>query len=68
MHYKNGRGAAVGDRVVSRDYNGNPVSGIVIACNSEADTCNLQVLPVEPTKVLTLTAKECLHLGDAMQD
>ena len=65
MHYKNGREAKVGDHVVGRSYSG-PSSGVVVSAQAGSDTCNLQVLPVTPANLVCMTAKECLHIDDAL--
>lgn len=67
MHYKNGREAKVGDKVVGKEgYNGNPFSGIVGHTNSQSDTCNLTIYPLRPNEQINATAKECLHIDDVL--
>lgn len=65
MHYRNGRAALLGDRVIGRDYAGLPVAGIVVNLQPGSSTCNIQVLPVPQTGVPTYTASEFLHIDDA---
>ena len=64
MHYKNGRPARVGDFVVGKDYNGTPVSGVVVRTVEGATSCNLYLAPSSPT--VCVTAGECVHLDDAI--
>lgn len=63
MHYKNGREAKVGDKIVGKDCVGNPYCGVVIGTYPTADRCNLQVAPAN--NFLTASADECLHVDDA---
>lgn len=65
MHYKNGREAKVGDQVVARDYNGTAFAGVVVKTIPGTDACNLQVVPLRDHPH-TYTAKECLHIDDAL--
>ena len=67
MHYKNGREAKNGDKVMwipDPKYGASPVVGILYNATAGQDYCNGQlafVLPSDPTPNL----KECLHLDDA---
>jgi hypothetical protein len=65
MHYKNGREVKLGDQVVGKDCAGNIQSGTVIKATAGSDTCNLVIVP-PGTPALYATAKECLHVDDAM--
>ena len=40
MHYKNGREAKLGDKVVGKDCNGHAVGGILVEAYPEATSCN----------------------------
>lgn len=66
MHYKNGRAAKVGDRVVVPAWNGKFI-GVVVDATPGSTTCNLQVLPVPVTGAQSATAGECLHVDDALR-
>ena len=67
MHYKNGREAKVGDKIVGKDiYTGNPFSGIVGFAHAGSDTCNLTVYPLMATDQMSATAKDCLHIEDVL--
>ena len=65
MHYKNGREAKVGDSVVGKDWNGFPVSGVVVK-TTEGEGCNLYVMPTGTQGVPVYTAGEFIHLDDAL--
>lgn len=64
MHYANGREVQIGDKVVGRNSNGQPVSGIVIAKNA-SETCNIAVVPLPPYACCSDNAKNFLHVDDA---
>ena len=60
MHYKNGREAKAGDKVVSLAYN---VAGILHSVNVQSNTCNGRIArPMESDPYVTLS--ECLHIDD----
>lgn len=68
MHYKNGREAKNGDKVMiipDPRYGAAPVVGILYGAQPGNDYCNGQLAlmrPGDPTPCL----KDCLHLDDAM--
>ena len=62
MHYKNGREAKVGDKIVGRDVSGSPLAGVVIDRYPETDRCNLIVAPL--TCTYTASACDCVHVED----
>ena len=63
MHYKNGREAKIGDRVVGADSNGNPVAGVLVSASGNSTTCNGQIVPFSsPSWCVTLA--DCLHVED----
>jgi hypothetical protein len=64
MHYKNGREVQIGDSVIGRDYNGLPISGVVIT-KTPGNTCNVGVAPV-PLNLHTLTAGREVQIGDSV--
>jgi len=66
MHYKNGREVKVGDKVVGRGHNGNPISGIVIEHNAQSDACNIAIVPCPDYISCSLMSKEFLHVDDAL--
>jgi hypothetical protein len=62
MHYRNGREAKVGDRVVGADCGGNPISGVLIQVNAEGTTCNGRL--VNPSNAAYVTISDLLHADD----
>ena len=65
MHYKNGREAKNGDKVVLLpEYAyGTPVVGILYDATAGNDTCNGRIAPISPSDVCP-NLKEVLHLDD----
>jgi len=65
MHYKNGRPAKNGDKVVIVDgYNAGAV-GILHDATAGNDYCNGKLAPTTPAG-LCPNLKECLHLEDVL--
>lgn len=66
MHYKNGREAKLGDKVVGKDCNGNPVGGILVSGYPGSTTCNGYVVATsvieQNQRIVTLG--DCLHVDD----
>ena len=60
MHYKNGREAKAGDKVVNLS---NGLAGILHDVNAQSDTCNGR-LAVTSQNDPYVTIGECLHLDD----
>lgn len=65
MHYKNGREARNGDKVVLLPSYGNPVVGILYDAQAGNDFCNGRLAPVGPGDPCPNLA-ECLHLDDVL--
>lgn len=63
MHYRNGTKVEVGDKIVGRDREGNPLSGFVVSANAGL-TDWLQVQPIRPEDFVTAPAVDCLRVGD----
>lgn len=65
MHYKNGREAKVGDTVFGTDYQGFPLSGVVVRTVPDAKSCNIHIVA---TKGLmpAYNASAFLHAEDAL--
>lgn len=65
MHYKNGREAQNGDKVVlfPAYSNGNAVVGILYDATAGNDFCNGKIAPIAPNDPCP-NLKECLHLDD----
>jgi hypothetical protein len=66
MHYRNGREAKVGDKVIGKDCSGNPVGGILTSTNAGSTTCNGYVVPMSIIEVnhRIVTLGDCLHVDD----
>ena len=60
MHYKNGREARVGDKVVNLS---GGVIGILHNVNAQSNTCNGRLAPTSQNDPY-VTIGECLHLDD----
>jgi hypothetical protein len=66
MHYKNGREAKNGDKVVLMSaYNGTPVIGILYDAKAGNDFCNGRLALTTPSDPMP-NLKECLHLDDVL--
>lgn len=66
MHYKNGRKAKNGDKVVLLPQYGTPVIGILYDATVGNDTCNGRLAPIKPNDP-TPNLAECLHLDDVLK-
>ncbi len=65
MHYKNGREAKNGDKVVLFPSCGSPVVGILYDAVAGNDFCNGKIAPTLPSDPCP-NLKECLHLDDVL--
>ena len=67
MHYKNGREAKNGDKVVKIDKYGNcrPIVGILYGAVAGNDTCNGRIASMSDTDACANLA-ECLHIDDVL--
>ena len=65
MHYKNGREAKNGDKVVLLPSYGAPLVGILYDAVAGNDSCNGKIAPIM-TNDLCPNLKECLHLDDVL--
>ena len=66
MHYKNGREAKNGDKVVLIPSWGSPVVGILYDATAGNDFCNGKIAPILPSDPCP-NLKECLHLDDVLK-
>ncbi len=66
MHYKNGREAKNGDKVVLIPSYGAPVIGILYDATAGNDFCNGKIAPIAPGDACP-NLKECLHLDDVLK-
>lgn len=66
MHYRNGRAAKNGDKVLLiPSYGAPPIIGILYDANAGNDYCNGRIAPVSPSDP-SPNLKEVLHLDDAI--
>lgn len=65
MHYKNGREAHNGDKVMLIPSYGAPVIGILYDAVAGNDTCNGKLAPCSPSDPMP-NLKECLHIDDVV--
>lgn len=68
MHFKNGREAKVGDHVVTKNYDGNVVTGVIHNLRASA-SCNCDVSLLVPGGVVQLTCQtvgNMYHAADAL--
>jgi hypothetical protein len=65
MHYKNGREAKNGDRVVMFDKSGIAAVGILHDAVAGCDTCNGNIAPTLQPAVHYANLSECLRMDDA---
>jgi hypothetical protein len=65
MHYKNGREAKNGDKVMLIPSWGSPVVGILYDATAGNDTCNGKLAPILPSDPCP-NLQECLHLDYAL--
>ena len=65
MHYKNGREAKNGDKVVLFPSYGNPVVGILYNAVAGNDFCNGRIAVTHQNDPCP-NLKECLHLDDVL--
>jgi hypothetical protein len=66
MHYKNGREAKNGDKVVLLPSYGPPVIGILYDATAGNDYCNGRIAPISPSNPCP-NLKEVLHLDDVLK-
>ena len=67
MHYKNGREAKNGDKVmVFPSYGGSPIVGILYDATAGNDYCNGCLAKTGPSDY-TPNLQECLHLDDVLK-
>ena len=65
MHYKNGREAKNGDKVVLFPSYGAHVIGILYDATAGNDYCNGHIALITPSDACP-NLKECLHLDDVL--
>lgn len=69
LHYKNGREAKNGDKVVLIPDYGSPIPivGILYDAVAGNDFCNGRIALTSPTTDARPNLKECLHLDDVLK-
>ena len=65
MHYKNGREAHNGDKVMLIPSYGQPVIGILYGAVAGNDSCNGNIAPISNNDRMP-DLKECLHFDDVV--
>ena len=68
MHYRNGREAKNGDKVISlTGYGDNPINavGVLFDAVPNNDFCNGQIAPIQQTG-LSACLCDCLHVDDVL--
>lgn len=65
MHYKNGREAKAGDKVISIN-NGTVVTGIIHSLQPGGGTCNARVAPTSQSDAY-VTIGDCMHADDVLK-
>jgi hypothetical protein len=65
MHYKNGREAKNGDKVILLSQYGPQVVGILYAATAGNDYCNGRIAPISPTDACP-NLQEVLHFDDVL--
>lgn len=63
MHYRNGREAKNGDKIILIPSYGSPVVGILYDATAGNDFCNGRIAPTNPNDPCP-NLKECLHFDD----
>lgn len=66
MHYKNGREAKNGDKVVLIPSYGSPVIGVLYDATAGNNDCNGKIAPVSSSDPMP-DLKYCLHLDDVLK-
>lgn len=66
MHYKNGREAKNGDKIILfPSYGSAPIVGILYDAVAGNDYCNGHLAPISPQDPMP-NLKDCLHLDDVL--
>lgn len=60
MHYKNGREAKSGDKVISLELG---MAGMLHTVSAQSDTCNGRIAPISQNDPY-VTLSKCLHVDD----
>jgi hypothetical protein len=63
MHYRNGRQAQPGDRVVCLPKSGTPMTGLIHSLQPQSQTCNARLSVTSPNDPY-VNLSDCLHVDD----
>lgn len=64
MHYRNGREAKNGDKIVQLDYSGNITAvGVLHSATPGNDYCNGSIAPIQNANTIACMC-DCLHIDD----
>lgn len=65
MHYRNGREAKNGDKIVQLDIEGGKINAVGVLYNATPgnDYCNGNIAPIQPTLAGACMC-DCLHIDD----
>jgi len=69
MHYRNGREAKNGDKIISlTGYNGSPIGNIGVLYDAApgSDYCNGNIAPIFGGQVVAACLCDCLHVDDLL--
>jgi hypothetical protein len=67
MHYRNGREAKNGDKIVQLDFNGQVVAlGVLHGATPGNDYCNGAIAPIQQIYT-TACMVDCLHVDDVQK-
>lgn len=66
MHFKNGREAKNGDKVLFIPLYGSPMTGVLYDATAGNDCCNGRLASISPSDPMP-NLKECLHLDDVKE-
>ena len=67
MHYRNGKEAKVGDKIVQLGMNGEITAfGVLHSAIPGNDYCNGYIAPIQPTNT-TACMVDCLHVDDVAE-
>lgn len=64
MHYKNGRPAKVGDKIINFSSGKPELLGLLIEATPGSTSCNGKLLPLPVTHAHYITIGDCLHVDD----
>lgn len=66
MHYRNGREAKNGDKIVQIGYGGVLTTGVLVDAVAGNDYCNGTLAPLTPSGSQGACLADCFHLDDVL--